>query len=70
MLMKLCNSHAIVQYYDSFIVSGTLWVAMELINGEDLTQIITANQLTEAQIATITREVCLFIFWRKKKRPK
>ena len=57
MLMKLCKHHAIVQYLDSFILSGTLWVAMELINGEDLTQLISANKLNEAQIATITREV-------------
>ena len=57
MLMKLCQHHCIVQFLDSFLLNGTLWVAMELINGEDLTQVITANKLTEPQIALIIRDV-------------
>lgn len=58
--MKLCSHNAIVQYMDSYLLEGTLWVAMELIDGEDLTQVISACQLTESQIALIIREVKLF----------
>ena len=57
-LMKLCKHQAIVQFLDSYLLDGTLWVAMELIDGEDLTQIIECK-LTEPQIALIIREVFL-----------
>jgi serine/threonine protein kinase len=57
MLMKMCCHSSIVQFLDSYLVSGTLWVAMELIDGEDLTQVIAACKLTETQIAYIIREV-------------
>lgn len=57
MLMKQCKHPSIVQFLDSYLLSGTLWVIMELINGEDLTQLITACKLTERQIAYIIREV-------------
>lgn len=56
MLMKMCDSPAIVQFMDSFLVNGTLWVAMEFIDGEDLTQIISANKMSEPQIAAVARE--------------
>lgn len=57
MLMRMCRHPSIVQFNDSFLVNGVLWVAMELIDGEDLTQIITAaGKMTEPQIALILRE--------------
>jgi len=56
MLMKSCNHPAIVRFIDAYLLSGTLWVAMELIEGVDLTQVISACKLTEPQIATIIRE--------------
>lgn len=57
MLMKQCKHNSIVQFLDSYLLTGTLWVAMELIDGEDLTQLIAACKLTEPQIAYIIREV-------------
>lgn len=58
MLMRMCKHHSIVDFKDSFLVNGVLWVAMELIDGEDLTQLITAaGRMTEDQIAIILREV-------------
>ena len=63
MLMKQCKHPSIVQFLDSYLLSGTLWVAMELIEGEDLTQVISACKLTERQIAYTIREVgCSMIF--------
>ena len=63
----MCKHPSIVQFIDSYLLQGTLWVAMELINGEDLTQVINANKLTESQIALIIRDVFIFIilyfFW-------
>lgn len=59
--MKMCKHPSIVQFIDSYLLQGTLWVAMELINGEDLTQVINANKLTESQIALIIRDVFIFI---------
>jgi serine/threonine protein kinase len=55
-LMKQCQHPSIVQFLDSYLLNGTLWVAMELIDGEDLTQVIAASKVTEKQIAYITRE--------------
>ena len=34
-----CQHPAIVQFHDSFLVGDTLWVVMELVDGEDLTQV-------------------------------
>ena len=56
-LMKLCQHQGIVQYLDSYLLEGVLWVAMELIDGEDLTQMISACKLTEPMIALVIREV-------------
>jgi serine/threonine protein kinase len=59
-LMKMCKgAPAIVEYIDSFLKSGTLWVAMELIDGQALNEIIAADTdrtLTEELIAYILRE--------------
>lgn len=57
MLMKQCKHPSIVQFMDSYLLTGTLWVVMELIQGEDLTQLISACKLNERQIAYIVREV-------------
>jgi serine/threonine protein kinase len=39
-IMKDSHHHAIVNYIDSYIVEGTLWVVMELINGGSLAELI------------------------------
>lgn len=56
LLMRACQHPAIVQYYDSFLVETELWVIMELIDGEDLTKILTENQLNEFQIARVVAD--------------
>mmetsp|Transcript_3850 Transcript_3850/g.4983 ORF Transcript_3850/g.4983 Transcript_3850/m.4983 type:complete len:804 (-) Transcript_3850:45-2456(-) len=59
LLMKCCQHPAIVGFHDSFLLEETLWVIMELVEGEDLTQVLTCNDLTEPHIALITRESLL-----------
>jgi p21-activated kinase 1 len=59
LLMKSCQHPAIVGFYDGFLVAETLWVVMELVDGEDLTQVLTCNNMTEGQIAAVTREALL-----------
>ena len=40
LLMKKCNDETIVSFKDSFLMGGVLWVVMELIEGEDLTNVL------------------------------
>jgi len=57
-IMKESHHHAIVNYIDSYIVEGTLWVVMELITGGSLAELIeVCKTMTESQIAT----VCKFV---------
>lgn len=44
-IMKDSHHHAIVNYIDSYIVEGTLWVVMELINGGSLAELIEVGSL-------------------------
>lgn len=58
--MKTSQHPNIVNYIDSFLVEGSLWVAMEYIEGASLTQVIEVNKasnpLQEPEIALVTRE--------------
>lgn len=57
-LMQDCNHPAIVNYIDSYLVDGCLWVVMEFMDGSDLTSVIEAcAPFKESEIATICREV-------------
>lgn len=56
LLMKMANHPAIVNYIDSFLHEESLWVVMEYIDGVDLTQVLTANDLNEPQMARICYE--------------
>lgn len=56
LLMQMATHPAIVNYKDSFLHEEALWVVMEYIDGVDLTQVLTANDLTEPQIARICYE--------------
>lgn len=47
----------IVNYIDAFLYEGDLWMVMELMAGGALTSVVTAVVMTEAQIATVTREI-------------
>jgi serine/threonine-protein kinase CLA4 len=59
-VMKELQHPNIVNYRDSFLIRGDLWVIMELMEGGPLTDIIENNTLTEPQIAAICHEVINF----------
>eukprot|EP01104_Vermistella_antarctica_P014705 TRINITY_DN4680_c2_g2_i1.p1 TRINITY_DN4680_c2_g2~~TRINITY_DN4680_c2_g2_i1.p1 ORF type:complete len:813 (-),score=154.70 TRINITY_DN4680_c2_g2_i1:173-2425(-) len=57
LLMQECNHRGIVNYVDAHLSDGALWVAMEFLDGCDLTTVIEhCHPLPEDDIATICRE--------------
>lgn len=65
--MKESKHDNIVNFLDSFLVRGDLWVVMEYMEGGALTDVIENNSMTEQQIATVCAEVyndTAFIFIR------
>ncbi|KAG5439151.1 hypothetical protein PCANB_001450 [Pneumocystis canis] len=57
LVMKQNRHENIVNYIDSFLFKGDLWVIMEYMEGGCLTDILMYNIMTENQIATIVKEV-------------
>lgn len=56
LVMKESKHKNIVNFIDSFLWKGDLWVIMEYMDGGSLTDVVTANLMTEAQIAAICKE--------------
>lgn len=57
MVMQESRHSNIVNFLDSFLVRGDLWVVMEYMEGGALTDVIENNTMTEHQIATVCLEV-------------
>eukprot|EP01087_Luapelamoeba_hula_P001046 TRINITY_DN1079_c0_g2_i2.p1 TRINITY_DN1079_c0_g2~~TRINITY_DN1079_c0_g2_i2.p1 ORF type:complete len:950 (-),score=193.52 TRINITY_DN1079_c0_g2_i2:107-2956(-) len=56
MIMKNNQHPAVVNYIDSYLLKGSLWVVMELIDGGSLTELITVcGTIPEPLIATICK---------------
>lgn len=55
--MKESNHKNIVEYVDSFLHKGDLWIIMEYVNGCSLMDIITTHIMTEGQMAIVCKEV-------------
>lgn len=56
LVMKGSKHENIVNYIDSYLVKGELWVAMEYMEGGSLTEIVTHSVMTEGQIGAVSRE--------------
>ncbi|KAI8335390.1 kinase-like domain-containing protein [Chlamydoabsidia padenii] len=56
MVMQESRHSNIVNFLDSFLVRGDLWVVMEYMEGGALTDVIENNTMTELQIATVCLE--------------
>lgn len=56
-VMRESKHQNIVNFMDSFLHGGDLWVVMEYMQGGSLTDVVTFNIMTEAQIASVCREV-------------
>ncbi|KAJ2807603.1 hypothetical protein H4R21_000407 [Coemansia helicoidea] len=56
LVMRESKHKNIVNFIDSFLHCGDLWVVMEYMEGGSLTDVVTNNLMTEGQIATVCRE--------------
>lgn len=57
LVMKESKQKNIVNFIDSYLWRGDLWVIMEYMEGGSLTDVVTNNMMMEGQIAAVCHEV-------------
>ena len=57
LVMKESSHKNIVNFIDSYLLRGDLWVVMEYMEGGSLTDVVTYNMMSEGQIGAVCREV-------------
>jgi p21-activated kinase 1 len=57
LVMKESKQKNIVNFIDSYLWRGDLWVIMEYMEGGSLTDVVTNNMMMEGQIAAVCNEV-------------
>lgn len=58
LVMRESSHPNIVNFKDSYLWKGDLWVVMEYMEGGSLTDVVTAHCMSESQIAAVAAEVC------------
>jgi p21-activated kinase 1 len=56
LVMKDSSHPNIVNFIESYLCGGELWVVMEFMEGGSLTDVVTFNIMTEGQIGSVCRE--------------
>ena len=57
LVMRESKHKNIVNFIDSYLFAGELWVIMEYMEGGSLTDVVTTNIMSEGQIARVCIEV-------------
>jgi p21-activated kinase 1 len=56
LVMRTSRHANIINYIDSFLYKNEVWIVMEDMEGRSLADVVTANLMTEGQIAAVSRE--------------